>query len=373
MKLQAFFWLSASAAVPACAPQSDRDNPTPVGFRILDLADTTRLFTAGEKAKPRPLHLFLWYPAAADSQGSMALSDYLLDPGSQDPAGSPAAIRRYRERLEQELDTVFDQRDLDSLLSVRVPVIPGASPAQGRLPGLILETGLNAPAYLYTDLAEQLAQRGIVVATLPSFGSAVGKGLTFDSVGIATQVADLEHAVMHVSSLPFVDPSRITLGGWSVGGLAALLVASRRADSIAAVLSLDGAVGYEYGVSLARQAGLQMGCFSRPLLHLSGTRPGRFRVPKSRALFEAHPGPGAYWGLIQGFSHGDFTSFYGTRSPWFGSRKDEREVREGQRKLVKLTAAFVGGGAAVGTPQWDSIRTQMPVEELGPGERPKDC
>ena len=57
-----------------------------------------------------------------------------------------------------------------------------------------------------------------------------------------------------MDALGFVDRDRIVAGGWSVGALAAMLLADPAPGRIRGIVSLDGAPGYDYGVELARRA-----------------------------------------------------------------------------------------------------------------------
>ena len=130
------------------------------------------------------------------------------------------------------------------------------------------------------------------------------------------------------------------------------------------MISLDGAVGYQYGADLGRRAGLQPSCLSVPLLHITGTRPGRFRVLKSRDLFEQLPGGNAFWASVPGLRHGDFTSYYSTKAPGFDTGPDRIVVSDGQRVLERIVIAFVRRYADGEIAGWEAVRTTNAVEEL---------
>jgi pimeloyl-ACP methyl ester carboxylesterase len=299
----------------------------------------------------------------------MRLGDYLSEPGSREEPGSAAAVGEYRERFERGWDVTLEEEDLAELLDRPARAVAHADPAPGRHPAALLEVGLNAPAYMYTGLAETLAGSGFVVASIASFGHAKGERLRFDSAGIETQVADLEHALRALEDLPFVDTTRLSIGGWSVGALSAMLVVSRNPGILDAFVSIDGAAGYAYGAELAKGFALAAGCFRTPFLHLTGTRPGRFRVAKGREIYEALPGGNAFWGTVSGLNHSDFTSYGGVRSPLFAGRPlEEREqVLEGVQRLERIVAAFLGRYSAGQAEEWNDLVLEEPIEQLSEG------
>ncbi|NNG17695.1 MAG: prolyl oligopeptidase family serine peptidase [Gemmatimonadales bacterium] len=368
MQLTPLVGVAALALALACRP--GEPTPVPVGFSVYEIPDATRQYQANGRQVPRPQRLWVWYPAASSSGASMRLGDYLSEPGSLEEPGSAAAVSEYRERFERGWDVTLEDADLAQLLDRPVSAGAARDPASGRHPAVLLEVGLNAPAYMYTGLAEDLAARGFVVASLASFGHGDGQRLQFDTAGIATQVADLEHALRSLQDLPYVDSDRLSIGGWSVGALSALLVASRNSERLRAFVSIDGAAGYEYGAELAQEFAFVAGCFTIPFLHLTGTMPGRFRVAKGREIYEALPGENAFWSTVSGLNHADFTSYGGIRSPLFAHRPlpEQEMVLEGSRQLERIVGAFLerytGGQAS----EWNDLLLREPVEQLGEGD-----
>ena len=345
-----------------------------VGFTVISIADSTRPFIGPNGRVPRPLHMYVWYPAAGGTGSAMTYRDYIWYAGANDTRGSPAAIARYRAAYESERGDSVPAAVLDRALASPVKGFTDKEATEGRSPVLVLETGLNAPAFLYPDMAEALAAGGIVVAALPSFGHATDRPLLFDSAAVATQTADLHWALAALKNLPYVDTTRMFTGAWSVGAVAASLVAQQLPDVVKGIVSLDGAVGYQYGVDLARRTGLRPACLAVPLLHITGTRPGTFRVEKSRALFEQLPGGDAYWAAAPGLNHGDFTSYYSGRSPGFEERPDRTLIREGQRRLYDMVAMFLRRYSTGADAGWDSLVASGPVERLpADTESPDRC
>jgi len=333
------------------------DATAAVGFRVLQLPDSTRPYVVGRDSVARPLLAMVWYPAVGRGM-TLAQRDYLVEPAGGDP------LVALRARFSEQGLAVPDSL-LDRWLDGTTPAIRDAEPRAGPFPVLLLETGLNAPGLAFASLGEALAAREIVVVALASFGHGRDMALGFDLAGIETQVADLRHVLGALEDVGFVARDRIVAGGWSVGALAAMLLADRSPGRVRGVISLDGAPGYAYGVELAHGAGLRAACLSVPFLHLTGTAPGRFRVPKSRELFEELPGESAFWGAVPHLTHGDFVDLHGVRSPHFATRSDTMGVRSGTSQLHDLVTAFVrrrtGGDAAA----WEAIIARGELERLG--------
>ena len=335
-----------------------------VGYRVNGIPDSSRHYVGTDSVIARPLHLMVWYPSPQLGGRRLRLRDYLRTPGFPDDQGSGAAVQRYRESLERESGARVDSAAFARLLALPTAAVRNAQPPIHRRPTLLLEGGLTTPAYLYSALAERLAERGFVVAAIPSFGHRIGVPLSFDTMAVLTQLADVRHALAALRDLPFVDAKRIAVGAWSVGALAAALAAASPAPGIAAFVSLDGAVGYEYGVDLSRALGFHASCFRSPFLHVTGAGISTFRVAKSRALFEQLTGPSAFWATLPVLTHGDFTSYYGMRSPAFSARADSTLVRAATDRLVRVIAAFLDDYLEGRPADWNGVVQREAVEQL---------
>lgn len=296
--------------------------PAPVGFRV-DLAiDSVRRYTGAGSTRPRQLGVYLWYPARPGSGSPMRFGDYLAPPAEPALRGTAAGAAYWRQSLEQALDTSFAESDLQAVRRSGVRARLEARPADGRHPLILLLPGLNSPAWLFVDLAEALAAAGYVVAAIPSFGPADSIRLGFDTLAVASQLADLRLALARTAGLAQVDSTRVALGAWSTGGVSTLLHAARE-GGVAALLSLDAAAGYRYGVDLLGEMGFRPGQVHAPLLHFSAGVTGQRPVPRSSAVFVSM-GEGLVWQLdVARFRHADFTAIYGSRFPGGGVAPDQ--------------------------------------------------
>lgn len=186
---------------------------------------------------------------------------------------------------------------------------------QRRFPGMILQHGYGADKYDLEPVAEQLAGLGLVVF-LPD---AWGHGERFNPRGpnwMQTYTADYFIAVVRqvVADLltlstvarqePAVDAQTVLLGGFSLGGMAAI-VATEQAPEIAGLLAIAGGVApttmrAPLGMPLAdgaEQAWAQTHDMAqpanaarlapRPTLLIHGTHDDRLPVSGSERLYAA--------------------------------------------------------------------------------------
>ena len=79
-----------------------------------------------------------------------------------------------------------------------------------------------------------------------------------------------------------VDITRVVLAAWSVGGVSTAAIASRDAR-VKGLLSLDAALGYDYGPRLL--GALEVSDVVKPILHITGALPNSHPVPKSDEMF----------------------------------------------------------------------------------------
>src|SRR5262245_55606776 len=173
-----------------------------IGYTTIALPDSSRTFLAASGSMPRPVTLALWYPAVPHTGRVITYREYVFYPAAGAAAGSEAAVAQYRAAYQTELGDSVQPARFDALVKQDVIARADAQPFNSVSPVLLLETGLNAPAFLYSDFAASLAGKGIIVAALPSFGPAHDKPLTFDSSAVATQLADLQRALIGIRSLP---------------------------------------------------------------------------------------------------------------------------------------------------------------------------
>lgn len=123
---------------------------------------------------------------------------------------------------------------LDGAAAENAPVAGGAFPLVVYVPGS------GGSALENVVLAELLASRGYVVAATPSLGTAYRTAYSMLR-DLDAQARDIRFAVGQLAELGAVNPGRVVVIGWSLGGLAGML-AQMRDLRIGGVVSLDASI-----------------------------------------------------------------------------------------------------------------------------------
>ncbi|MFJ8782299.1 alpha/beta hydrolase family protein [Streptomyces sp. NPDC102476] len=247
---------AASANAAQAAPQVPYSSglelpspagPYPVGRRTLHLVDRNRTDPWVPAAGNRELMVTVSYPARSAS-------------------GPPAAYM-----TDEEARVLLEARGLggvvpsETVAGARTHAYVGTRPAPGRFPLVLLSPGFSMPRTTLTSLADDLASRGYVVASVDhayeSVGTAFPGGRMLTCVAcervdtpeeqaavVRGRAKDMSFVISELTSgrqarvlSQVIDPNRIGIGGHSIGGATA--VATMAADGrVRAGFDLDGDV-----------------------------------------------------------------------------------------------------------------------------------
>ncbi|MFJ8660058.1 alpha/beta hydrolase family protein [Streptomyces sp. NPDC093795] len=239
----------ASAVPPASAvTRAELPAPTgpyPIGSTVLPFVDRSRTDPWVPTADGRALMVTLHYPAARAGGGRPA------------PYATPEEARLLAEQLGPAVSG-------DVLARTRTHSRTDARPAPGRHPLVVLSPGFSVSRWTLTHLAEDLASRGYVVASVDhayeSYGislpggrtltcvacTAVDEGGVPESVVTSTRAADTRYVLDRLTGprpawrhAGMIDARRIGMAGHSIGGASAAttMVADPRVD---AGVNMDG-------------------------------------------------------------------------------------------------------------------------------------
>ncbi|MCX5386423.1 alpha/beta hydrolase [Streptomyces sp. NBC_00083] len=237
---------SASAPVAPAAIELPRPTgPYALGSDTLHLVDHSRR-DPWVPSQDRELMVTLTYPAERPGAGRAA--------AYTTAAEAPVLLRQLG----------VDPARLGDVEATTTHARAGVRPARGRHPLIVLSPGFGAPRYSLTTLAEELASKGYVVASLDhayesvgtSFpggrlltcvactamengapGSRVTEARAADVSFLLDRLTGTHPAWRHARS---IDPSRIGMAGHSIGGAAAVAAMVRDAR-IGAGVNMDGA------------------------------------------------------------------------------------------------------------------------------------
>ncbi|MFD5766121.1 alpha/beta hydrolase family protein [Streptomyces sp. NPDC127049] len=220
----------------------------PVGSTVLPLVDRSRTDPWVPTADGRRLMVTLHYPAAR-------------------PGGGPRAPYAGREEARRMAEGIGAAAAMpaDVVAATRTHSRSDVRPAPGRRPLVLLSPGFSVSRWTLTHLAEDLASRGYVVASVDhayeSYGITLPGGETLgcvacvalDEQGVpagvvtSTRAADMRFVLDRLTGprpawryARIIDARRIGMAGHSIGGASAAtaMVADRRID---AGVNMDGA------------------------------------------------------------------------------------------------------------------------------------
>ncbi|PHI18937.1 alpha/beta hydrolase [Lewinellaceae bacterium SD302] len=217
----------------------------PVGFTHYVAIDSTRQYQRihdfTDSKIYRPIPISVWYPAKEQTADQrLTVDDYLRI----------VAEEAEWENLPDDLmlgwfgygtDSVYQTRRKLKTKAVRsLPYIDDSHPL------IVYSPGYERSSVENFALSEYLASHGYVVISSPSRGT----GQQFLDAGtfrdIETQTRDFEFLAKEVRSRYAAGQLRsVTALGYSFGGLAGVYAATRN-DYVNAVISLDGAIKYQY-------------------------------------------------------------------------------------------------------------------------------
>lgn len=306
--------LAASAQQPTTA--GDRfglaPGPHAVGFRLLVEQDRSRYVAASDGAGtyPRPIRVYVWYPAKALSK-PMPFGRYAA---LADDDAWPAEISgRTRDLLKFSrgpLARSLAPAAFKALLQRPMLASENARPVAGRFPLIAVGQGLyyESPIAL-AALAEFLAGRGFFVVTTPLVGTN-SPVVRNDAQDLETQVRDLEFAIARARQLPFVSGDRLGVLGFDQGGMAGVVLAMRN-RYVDAFASFDSGIMYPHPSGLPQaSASYDPAALRVPWLHATSPQAmGRSQDPAVKSLFDTAVHSNRWLLVTEGMSHVDFTSY----------------------------------------------------------------
>ena len=322
--------------------------PFPVGFRIMEATDASRAYPSqGPAAAPaaRPVRVYVWYPAARGARQTMRVADYVRE-AAADFHLLPDGARVTDEALPLPVPLAkgLTEPERAALLARPTAASRDAAPLDRRSPLVVLGQGLyyESPLSQYV-LAEHLAALGYAVATCPLVGTR-SRLVQLSIVDLETEVSDLEFVIGRATSLRFVDPERIGVVGYDLGGMAALLL-TMQDPRVRAMATLDAGILFKHPSGLPGiSPHYQEARFQVPWLML--TRPEH--LPRDigfrGSLFERKTVGDSYLVLMKTWNHGGFSS-YATFGITRGVPGYWREVagqpREAHEVVCRYVASFL--------------------------------
>lgn len=351
---------ASSTPSPAAAETSPLwvglpQGPHPVGYELIEAYDVSRPFREKKdypdmdpKQRARRLPMSIWYPAKDVSRPQrIPFSRYVDASNPRDARGriTEASRRAALEELSLRMASSgwrWTPDQVDRLLETPTGAHENAPHLEGPFPLIVLGTGLTAPSYLHTVLAELLASYGYIVVGIPSFPPRENVEPAYDLLAVETQIRDMEMVIGWMHDYPHVEAGNLGLVAWSLGGVSQALLQMKNGD-VGAVVSLDGATGYEYGRALLeRSIHFDPSRATAPFLHVTDASKRTGSAAKSFEYLRSTVRGRTYLLTVSGLDHGAFTSLGGVVPHTVVPREDSATVLESHATVMEYVVRFLG-------------------------------
>lgn len=331
--------------------------PYAVGFRVVAQYDYSRSYqgatdaftgqpTVGERA--RPLQTLVWYPAAKGGT-PLRYGDYLRTEATDEVLNRSAAdIAAFVAAKQHWMANRVGAARAQALCAQQMWAVANAPAVAGKFPVVLYAPGRAGTAHELADLGEYLASQGYVVLASRSLGTRMAL-MNTDIEGLTTQAQDLEFLLGYAHTLPQADLGHVAAVGWSWGGLANV-VAATKDPRISALVSFDGTREPELSKPLAPTR------LTIPWLYIQ-RRPdtvsdlSRQGVETSFSLLNEAKYANVYQVTLQPMQHFDFSSFLlRTEPPSYFTEYSRTEIEAAYfwccRYTLEFLNAYLKGTAA---------------------------
>lgn len=284
------------------------------GFRLVSIQDISRFYPNNDSAglTPRTIRIYIWYPAVESEQTCMKLNDYIK-----------LAVDDFNiPKLEGQRKNIFDvlpvqlqkgvpSEKINNLLNKHTFAKRNIAPKTGKYPLIVFGQGLYYESPLsHFVMCEFLASHGYVVATCPLLGTHY-RLVNLNTEDLETQVRDLEFVLGYTKIFPYVNPRKIGLVGYDIGGMAGLILAMRN-PTIRAFLSMDSGINFQHHSGLPQtHPSYREERFTIPWMHMTQARFVKYfrdELKKSSLFQRKKYGP-SYLVHVPTTNHGCFSSY----------------------------------------------------------------
>jgi hypothetical protein len=238
----------------SCSNEKKADTETYIaGFKTIHTKDTTRIYKPDTDTSDylhfRPLDIDVWYPASATAKDiSIQFRTILglLEKRANYYTASNAA-NGLTQQVAQYLCDELKCSDSTKVLNFKTQTFKNATPVKNKFPLIIYLSAFNGMSFENFSLFEELAKKGFIVVSVSSIGRYPGD-MTMKNEDLVEQVNDAVASINNLKQSPNIDFTKIGIIGYSWGGLAGSILASK-IQNVACLISLDGSEFHSYGQS----------------------------------------------------------------------------------------------------------------------------
>lgn len=222
-----------------------------VGFVTLQTIDRSRLYKPDSDTNDylyyRPLDLDMWYPAKLTRPDTVLVFRDILNLFEK-RANYYTASNNWdgiTSVIAQSFCEGYKCSDSVSLLNFKTSSHKNAPALDSRFPLVIYLCAFNGMSFENFALFEDLAEKGFVTVSISSIGRYPGD-MTMELEDLLEQVNDAISSINVLKKYSNIDFSRIAVIGYSWGGLAGSILATK-IPNVFCLISLDGSEFHHYG------------------------------------------------------------------------------------------------------------------------------
>ena len=289
--------------------------PYTVGFKVVSRYDYSRTYKpkydyegrlqSGEPS--RPIQISIWYPAKKTGDSvQMLYEEYVYLIVKEESFGELTDEEKLqsKKRFAQFAQGAPEDK-LQELFKTKTAAFKDASPQAGLFPPILFAQAYNLPPLTNFIMCEYLASHGYIVVTSPPLGM-TSRQPSADLKGVETQLRDIEYLSGFVHDFPNVDQKKLGAIGYSTGTLALALLAIRNTN-LDALISLDGAIAFNFGYSILYQSiYYDPSKVHIPIMHMT---PREQNQNTDLSFFESLKYSALHILKFKGLRHYDFSSF----------------------------------------------------------------
>jgi bile acid acyltransferase/acyl-CoA thioester hydrolase-like protein len=246
------FALIISLILLGCSEtKNEKSKPYEAGFTTIHTVDRARIYKPKTDTTDylhyRPIDMDIWYPSyhsGIDTQLSVRDLLELLETRANYYSASNVG-NGIAAQLAQFFCETFKCSDSTNLLNFKTNSFKNASAVTGKFPLIIYMTAFNGMSYENFALFEALAKKGFIVVSLSSIGRFPGD-MSTKKEDLMEQVNDAISTLNVLKQNPNVDFNKVGIVGYSWGGLAGAVLASK-IDNVNCLVSLEGSEFHHYG------------------------------------------------------------------------------------------------------------------------------
>ncbi|NAS10428.1 hypothetical protein [Poritiphilus flavus] len=231
---------------------SDPYGPHAIGFQEFNTFDKSRSFLATQQQKAnagetifRPIQVCVWYPAIKTDKAPLTYEAYFFLKAHE--VGRTALSGERKKAVIAEFlktDPVQPEVLERELAAVMRAVKNAPFNKTARFPILIYGPSWWSTAYENALMFEFLASHGYIVISSPSVGPE-NREMPISRIGVETQARDMEFLLSITDQFPNADINRISVAGFSLGGLSNVLMMARN-TSVDAWIGIDPSIHEAY-------------------------------------------------------------------------------------------------------------------------------